>query len=403
MKYDFTSVFDRVDSIAVTPEANPNFRKFTLKEGFDKIPMWIADMNFHACPTIPAAVIKRTEHTTYGYFPTRDEYYDAIINWHQTRKPIEGLSREHIGYENGVLGGVASALGVFCQQGEAVLVHSPTYVGFTATLTNAGYKIVHSELYQDENNIWRMDYADMEKKIVENKIHTAIFCSPHNPAGRVWEREELETAMALFEKYEINIIADEIWSDIIMPGYTHIPTQAVSEYAKQHTVAMYAPSKTFNLAGLIGAYHIIFNKNIRERVEKQGSLSHYNSQNVLSMYALIGAYSPEGHEWADELCEVIEGNLNYGGNYIKEHFHGLKFSQPQGTYMLYVDCEEWCKEHNKTIDDILDRAYTYGALFQDGRPFRRPYALRINFALPLSRVQEAFDRLDKYVFNNTEW
>ena len=403
MKYDFTSVIERVDSIAAAPETSGFFRPFTLKEGFDKIPMWVADMNFPACPTIPEALVKRAQHSTYGYFVPPQEYYDSIIRWHEKRNGVTGLTKECIGYENGVLGGVASALSVLCEQGDNVLLHSPTYIGFTMTLTNAGYHIIHSPMYQDENNIWRMDYEDMEKKIVENKIHTAIFCSPHNPTGRVWEKEELEKAMAIFEKHDVKIIADEIWSDIILPGHKHIPTQSVNEYAKQNTVAVYAPSKTFNLAGLIGSYHIIYNKTLRERVDKQGSLSHYNSMNVLSMHALLGAYKPEGYEWTDELCEVIDGNIKYASDYIKEHFEGLTFSQPQGTYMLYVDCTGWCEKHGKTVDDILDQAYSYGVLFQDGRPFNCPNTIRINFALPLSRVQEAFDRLDKYVFNNTEW
>ena len=243
-----------------------------------------------------------------------------------------------------------------------------------------------------------MDYEDMEKKIVENHIHVAIICSPYNPCGRVWEKEELEKAVALFEKHNVWIVSDEIWSDIILDGNKHIPTQSVNEYARTHTAAMYAPSKTFNLAGLIGSYHIIYNDWLRERVEKESSLSHYNSMNVLSMYALIGAYKKEGYEWADELCETITGNVNYAYDFIKENFKGVTLAKPQGTYMLFIDCEQYCKENNADIETILHKGWEYGVYWQDGRPFHGPYSIRINLALPLSRVKEAFDRLKTYVF-----
>lgn len=328
----------------------------------------------------------------------REEYYDAIINWQKTRNHVEGLTKECIGYENGVLGGVVSALNVFCSRGDKVLLHSPTYVGFTHALENNGYDIVHSPLKRDEDGIWRIDFEDMEQKLKEQHIHAAVFCSPHNPCGRVWERWELERVMELYRKYDVMVVSDEIWSDIILDGYTHIPTQSVSEDAKQRTVALYAPSKTFNLAGLIGSYHIIYNPQIRDRVMKESSLSHYNMMNVLSMHALIGAYKPEGQEWVDELCKVLSGNVDYAWNYIREHFKGVSVSRPQGTYMLLLDCTQWCEEHKKTIDEVQRAGVEVGVIWQDGRPFHSPCGIRMNLALPRVLVEEAFDRLNKYVF-----
>lgn len=401
MKYDFTSIMDRVgkDAIAVEALGQMKMAPKPPKDGFDIIPMWVADMNFPTVPTIPEAIIERAKHPAYGYFSPRKEYYDAIIQWQKKRNGITDLTPECIGYENGVLGGVISALNVYCSRGDNVLVHKPTYIGFTNSLTNNGYHIVHSELVKDENGVWRMDFEDMEKKIVEHNIHATIFCSPHNPCGRVWERWEIEKAMEIFKKHDVMVVADEIWSDLITTGHKHIPTQSVSEDAKMRTVALYAPSKTFNLAGLIGSYHIIYNQHLRDRIAKESSLSHYNSMNVLSMHALIGAYQPEGYEWLDELREVITGNIDYACNYIKEHFDGVSVSRPEGTYMLFVDCSEWCEKHGKTIEDVEKAAWDVGVACQDGRMFHGPCHLRINLALPLSRVQEAFDRLDKYVFN----
>lgn len=405
MKYDFTSIMDRhgKDAIAVDGlGAMPGFTPNAPKEGFDAIPMWVADMNFPTVPTISEAIIERAKHPAFGYFYPTDEYYDSIIKWHETRNGVTGLTKECIGYENGVLGGVVSALTCFAAPGDCVLLHSPTYIGFTMCVENNGYKIIHSPLVKDENGIYRMDYEDMDKKIKANKIHVAIFCSPHNPCGRVWEKEEIEKAMEVYKANDVTVISDEIWSDIILEGYKHIPTQSVSDWAREHVVAMYAPSKTFNLAGLVGSYHIIYNPTLRDRVVAKSTKPHYNDMNVLSMHALIGAYKPEGYEWVDELKQVITGNVDFACDYIKEHFEGVEVSKPQGTYMLFLDCTKWCETHGKTIVEVEEAGWNVGVAWQDGRMFHGPCAIRMNLALPLSRVQEAFDRLDKYVFNG-EW
>lgn len=405
MKYDFETIIERAgkDALAVDVpqldrDAETGYFGVPLKEGLDVIPMWVADMNFATAPSIPEAVSARLAHPVYGYFLPREEYFDAIIRWQAKRNQVTGLKAEHIGYENGVLGGVVSAAGVLCSRGDKILVHSPTYVGFTNALGNAGYKLVHSPLYQDAEGIWRMDYEDMEKKLAEENIHTAILCSPHNPTGRAWERWEIEKAMELFKKHEVYVISDEIWSDLYLEDYKHIPTQSVSEDAKMRTIAFYAPSKTFNLAGLIGSYHIVYNRWLRERLLKESSLSHYNNMNILSMYALMGAYTEAGEEWLEELKEVLTKNIAYACEFIEKNWKGVKVSKPQATYMLFLDCEEWCKDHGKTMDELQKAGLEAGVLWQDGRAFHGPYGIRMNLALPFARVKEAFDRLDKYVF-----
>ena len=180
-------------------------------------------MNFPVLPTITEAIERRLREPHFGYFEPRQEYLDAIVAWQRDRNGVEDLSPEHIGYENGVLGGVVSAIEAFTAPGDAVLVHSPTYIGFTKSIENCGRRIVLSPLVQDAAGVWRMDYADMERKLVEEHIHAAVFCSPHNPVGRVWERAEIETAMELFRAHDCVVVSDEIWSDIIMPGHRHVP------------------------------------------------------------------------------------------------------------------------------------------------------------------------------------
>lgn len=398
MKYDFDTMLSRSGMDAIAVDSIGKGGPAAPKEGFDAIPMWVADMNFATCPAITEAVIKRAEHPAFGYFSPRDEYYDSIINWQRIRNGVTGLDREHIGYENGVLGGAVSALSVMCGQGGKVLVHSPTYIGFSMALKRNGFNTVLSELKRDEARVWRMDYEDMERKIVENDIHAAIICSPHNPCGRVWTAEEIGKAMDIFERHEVFVVSDEIWSDILVGGAKHVPTQSVSSYARSHTVALYAPSKTFNLAGLIGSYHIIYDKWLRDRHRSQSALSMYNSMNVLSMHALIGAYSQEGQEWTDQLCETITKNVEYAYGHIVSKYKGISLAKPEGTYMLFLHCEDWCRVHGRTLDELMKLGTDVGVAWQDGRPFHDPCGIRMNLALPHEKVKEAFRRLDKYVF-----
>ena len=402
MKYDFTTIMDRhgmdaiaVDGLSEDGQGSPA----KPKQGFDIIPMWVADMNFATVQTVQEAIAERVKHPAFGYFDPREEYFQEIIDWQTKRNGVEGLTAEAIGYENGVLGGVLSTLQAFASPGDAVLLHSPTYIGFTGSIGNYGYKMVHSPLKKDAEGIWRMDYEDMDRKLKKHRIHVAVFCNPHNPCGRVWEREELEKAMEVYRNNQCVVISDEIWSDIILEGNQHIPLASVSEDAKNRTISFYAPSKTFSLAGLVGSYHIIYNKYLRDLVRASSSKCHYNSMNVISMHALVGAYSKEGEVWVDELCQTLSENINYAYNHIIENYDGIKLTKPQGTYMLFLDCTEWCKKAGKSVDDLLKAGWDVGVAWQDGRAFHGANAIRMNLALPFSRVKEAFERLDKYVFN----
>lgn len=397
MKYDFTTIMNRSGHDAIAVDQIP-MEGAKVKEGFSRLPMWVADMNFPTLPTILEAMEERLKHHHFGYFEQTDAYYDSIIRWHAESFGVMDMVPECIGYENGVLGCVSSALQAFTSPGEEILLHAPTYIGFTKTVNNIGRKIVLSDLKRDADGVWRMDYEDMEQKIKENHIHCAIFCSPHNPSGRVWEKAELHKAMELYKKYDCIVISDEIWADLTLPGHTHIPLHTVSEDAKERTISIYAPSKTFNLAGLIGAYHVIYNKTLRDRVERAAKASHYNSCNVLSMHALTGAYKAEGKEWVDELRGVLNQNVEYAYDFITNHFKGISLAKPEGTYMLFLDCEQWLKEHGKSLDELLRAGIEVGVIWQDGRPFHGKYSIRMNLALPNELVREAFERLDKYVF-----
>ena len=397
MQYDFETCVDRRGKDSIAANVVP-FPGVELAKDVKRYPMWVADMSFPTAPFIIDAIQKRLMTPSFGYFETPDAYYDAILYWHRIRNSRQDITREMIGYENGVLGGVGAAVRAFSAAGDSILVHSPAYVGFIGTLRKLGRNMVTSPLQRDAAGVWRMDYADMEKKILENKIHLAILCSPHNPTGRVWEKEELETALEICRRHDVIVISDEIWSDIIMPGYRHIPTQSVSPDAKARTIALYAPSKTFSLAGLIGAYSVICDSYLRDRVLKASENAIYNAMNVLSMHALIGAYSDAGMAWTDQMCAVIDRNIGAVCDFVKERCPGVRLMRSQGTYMLYLDCAEWCRAHSTPILDLLLRGVRAGVIWQNGEGFLWPDTIRVNTALPHPMVMEALEILKKKVF-----
>ena len=353
---DFINERHGMDSIAVDSipipgaEVDPEWKNYI-------IPTWVADQSFKTCPAIQDAVIARAKHPAFGYFAPRDEYFEGIIRWQKNQYDSD-VTKEDIVYANGLLGGVISALNVFCEKGANVLLHAPTYIGFTGCITNNGYHIVHSWLKKDENGVWRMDYEDMEKKIVENNIHATVFCTPHNPCGRVWTKDELEKAYAIFEKYDVKVVADQIWADCIHVGYKHCPPENTNAWAQQNTISFYAPSKTFNLAGFVGSYGIIRSKYWRDRWNKEASLSHYNDMNVLWMHAMIGAYSGEdGYEWVKSFQEAITENSDLIYNTLKS-VPGIEVAKPEGTFMIYAQFDKYLEDKGMTIDELqIGRAH----------------------------------------------
>ena len=394
MKFDFTTMLDRVgkDAMAIDSLGMPGgFAPGAPKGGVDAIPMWVADMNFPTAPSVTRAIIERAQHPAFGYFMPRKEYFDAIIGWMEKRHGVQGIAPENIGYQNGVLGGVASACGAFTAPGDHVLVHSPTYIGFQNAIKRCGRQLECSPLTRDADGVWRMDYDDMARRIRDKHISLAVLCSPFNPCGRVWERAELERAAEVFSTTDVVVVADEIWSDLVLPGNEHIPFNMVGGDVRKRTITLGAASKTFNLAGLIGSYDIVFDERLHERLYAQGKSSYYNDMNVLSMHALIGGYSEEGAAWVDELVQVLATNVDLVCDYIYAT-PGFEAFRPQGTYMIWVDCTNWCASHGKTLDELERSLWDAGVAVQDGRMFGGACHIRMNVALPEAKVREAIAR-----------
>ena len=367
------------------------------EEWKDKIiPTWVADQSFKTCPAITKAIIERAKHPAFGYFAPRPEYFEGIKRWQKNQNGAD-VPTEAIVYANGLLGGVLTGLEVFCEKGAKVLLHAPTYIGFTNCIKNQGYEIVHSWLKKDAEGVWRMDFEDMEKVISTNNIHAMVFCTPHNPCGRVWEKWELEKMYELLEKYDVKVVSDEIWADCIHVGYKHLAPQLTNEWAKQNTIAFYAPSKTFNLAGFVGSYGVIYNKYWRDRWSKAASLSHYNDMNVLWMHAMIGAYSGEdGYEWVKSFKEAITENTAKIYE-VLVNTPGVEVAKPQGTFMVYAQFDKWLEDHNMTIEELQKLGVKYGVIWQDGRPFHAPNSIRMNMAIPTEAATEMAFRLKEYI------
>lgn len=400
MQFDFSSVIDRTgwDAVAVDGVGGSwGVEPRAPREGFDFIPMWVADMGFATCPAVVDAIRGRLEHPLFGYYFQRREYLERIVEWQSERHGHAGLEPEHVGYQNGVHGCVTSAVCALSQPGDKVLLHRPTYIGFSMDVEGQGRVPVYSDLVRDADGVWRMDFDDMDRKLREGNIHLAIFCSPHNPCGRVWERWELERAMEVFERNDCYVISDEIWADIVYSGHEYVPTQMASPWARDHTVAAYSLSKTFNLAGMAEAYHVIYGKTLRDRVAAYSQRTNYNTMNVLSMHALLGAYSDQGRAWVDELNRVLEANCRHMAQ-VLGGVDGVDAPMPEGTYMLFADLSGYCTRTGKTQREVLEAGWDVGVGWQDGAPFGGPCHVRLNVASPLVRIEEAGRRLLEHVF-----
>lgn len=371
---------------------NPASPMYTPCEKDDIVPMWIADMDFATADSVIDALKERLEHPLLGYCDIDDRFVNAVSSWQEKRYGTKGVKREHLQYQNSVLGGVASAISAYTLPGEYILTNQATYVGFQNTIRALGRNIAFSPMTKDEKGIYRMDFEDMENKIKQHNISMMIFCSPHNPTGRVWEKWEIEKVVELCDKYNMILFSDEIWADFIVdPNCRHIPTQSVSEAAKRITIASYAPSKTFNLAGLIGSYTICYNDFINQKLKFAANSSHYNNPNVLSLVACCGAYEG-GAEWADELVKYIRKNQEYMYDFLKTR-KGIDVYLPQGTYVMWVDVAGCGMD----MDTVINKLKEVGVIVNDGRPFQGPTHLRINLACPYSMVVKACEKM-KTVF-----
>ncbi|WP_458862689.1 MalY/PatB family protein [Acidaminobacterium chupaoyuni] len=358
--------------------------------GKDLLPMWIADMDLEVAPAIVDALAKRVQHKVFGYDFLGDDYYEAVISWMKRRHHYE-IDKDSIVFTAGIVCALHMAVLAATQPGDEVLISTPVYGPFFGAIKDEGRTIVDAPL-KEENGYYSMDFEAMEKAVTP-KTKAFLLCSPHNPVGRVWKREELEQIDAFCRKHGITVISDEIHNDLVLSG-EHIVYGRVSEYAKQHCIICTAPSKTFNLAGIQASNILIANPELREKFKAQVNKNHM-SANVFAGPAVKAAYN-ESEAWLEELLELLRGNCRYFVNEVAEKLPELKVAMPEGTYLLWLDCRGLGMSEEELGNWFAQEcgiAANVGSWFgENGTCFRR-----LNMACPRALVEDCFHRIEKAV------
>ncbi len=386
MRFDFDKIYDRRDTGCSKWDYLPYPN---APEG--SIPMWVADMDFAAAPSVIAAMEERLQHPLMGYFKITDRVYNALINWQKRRYGVTDLEKKHITYHNGVIGGFTAAIDTFTKPGDPILVEAPGYPMFQKSIDNTGRVIVPNELIETQDG-YTFDFAATEALIKEKNIKFAIFCNPHNPTGRNWSREEISAYIDICDRNGVIVVADEIWADVIIDKNTpFVPFFSLGEKAKKIGISFYSPTKGFNIAGLVASFSIIYNDELREKINATAGHTHYNSPSALAIAAVLGAYEG-GDEWL-EACNAYMGeSMDYVIGFLAEKMPKIKTTKPSGTYLLWLDFSDTGLSH----EEILNRCtYKAGVIMNDGTAFVKngEKHMRMNMATPRSNVITAMDRL----------
>ncbi|MCL1991993.1 MAG: pyridoxal phosphate-dependent aminotransferase [Spirochaetes bacterium] len=384
MKFDF----DRVTERRGTDSIKYDFAKERGKpEGL--LPMWIADMDFPAPPLVLADIQKTVSHGIFGYTDVKDDYYDALAGWFQGRLGYR-ITREEVVKTPGVVFALACAIRAYTKPGDAVMVQTPVYYPFYNVIRDNGRELVKNPLACRDGR-YSVDFEDFERKVSEREVKLFILCSPHNPVGRVWSREELEAMNAICENHGVIVVSDEIHCDLVWPGHSHTVFGGINENA----VICTAPSKTFNLAGLQASNIFVKNAELRRLLELEISRSGYSQLNTIALAACKSAYR-HGGAWLDALKAYLAKNIDFVRSFLPEKMPQVKLVEPEGTYLLWLDFRELGLSPNALDSLIAEKAGLWlsaGTTFGDeGAGFQR-----VNIACPKAMLDAAFARLAKAV------
>ena len=355
----------------------------------DTIPLWVADMDFRVCPSVTEALRSRAEHGIYGYSNPGKEYYDALLGWFSSRFGWQ-TEKDWVVNTPGVVYALNTAVRSLTQPQDAVMILTPVYRPFFNVVLNNGRTLVECPLV-NQDGAYQIDFADFERKIIDNNVKMFILCSPHNPIGRVWQKEELEQIADICLRHNVLVVSDEIHADFVYPGYKHIPFASLSKEAEQHCIVCTAPSKTFNLAGLQCSNIFIPNAEIRDAFTRELSREGYHSPNVMGMLACRAAYA-EGGPWREDLIRYLSGNLEFVRWFLRENLPMVRLTEPQGTYLIWLDFRDLGLSAAALEDLVSNKARLW---LDDGLIFGKEGELfeRVNIACPRSLLVEAFQRL----------
>ena len=384
MNYDFDTVTDR---------KNTNAIKYDLakKRGKpeDAVSLWIADMDFPTAPCIQKAVAEKASHGIWGYSRPDNRYYDALKKWYKERHNFE-VQNEWVVNTPGVCFALATAVKAFTKEGESVLIQKPVYYPFFNIINSLQRKVVNSSLIL-KNNHYEIDFDDFERKIVQENVKMFILCSPHNPGGRVWTKQELQKISEICLAHNVLVVSDEIHSDITFGSNVHTVYGSLSEQALKNSIICTAPSKSFNLAGLQFSNIFIADEKLKKAFSEELDKTGYDEPSVFGIVAATAAYS-EGADWFDSVKSYIWENILFAKKYIEENASQIKVLVPEGTYLLWLDFSETGLSDSEINDRVLNKAKVWldsGSMFgKEGEKFQR-----INCATPRIILEDALKRI----------
>ena len=388
MAYNFDEIIDR---------RNTNSEKydFAVESGkpADVLPLWVADMDFRVPKGVLARIQKDIDLGIFGYSNAKEDYFKVLHRWYLENFGWD-TKPEWLVKTSGVVFAIATAVRAFTKEGDAVIIQQPVYYPFSSVVKNNNRKLVNSPLVLRDGR-YEMDLEDFERKIVENDVKLFILCSPHNPVGRVWTKEELQKVADICLKYQILIVSDEIHSDFTYEGHQHMMLASLGDVYADQVITCTAPSKTFNIAGLQVSNIFIPNKEKREQFQKVLTQTGYGGVNMIGLSACQAAYE-SGKEWLDELKEYLKGNLEFVRHFLKERLPEITLIEPEGTYLIWLDFRRLQLTEEEREHFIVNEAKLWldsGVMFGDvGEGFER-----VNIACPRDTLQEALERLERAI------
>lgn len=383
-KYNFDEIIDRHN----TNSLKWDYAKRRNKP-VDALPLWVADMDFKCPKEVTDALVKKANHAIFGYSEPLDSYFETLENWfikHYEWKP----TRNKFVLVPGVVFGIYAIIRALTNEDDFIIINQPVYYPFSESILDNNRKLVVSNLVNEDGR-YKIDYVDFENKIIENNVKLYILCNPHNPVGRVWSIDELKKVSDICLKHNVIVISDEIHADFIYKGYKFNSYAKLGLDALNNAIICSAPSKTFNLAGLHNGNIYIENDSIRRKVRREISKVGYSQSNIMGIVACEAAYK-YGEEWHKELLEYLENNLKFVREYLNKKIPQIKLIEPEGTYLIWLDCKDLGLTDVKLNVLILNKAKLWldaGNIFGKVGEFYE----RINIACPKKLLEEALDRL----------
>ena len=391
MKYNFNERIDRSENHSA------KWAEMEMKFGrSDLIPMWVADMDIKAAPEIVESMKKKVEQEIFGYVYRPDSYYKTATEWLKKRFGYE-ISPSSLIHSPGVVPSMSILVKMLTKTTDKILIQTPVYPPFASAVKDNGKELVENPLIKDEKGYYTIDFEDLEKKLSLDEVKLFILCNPHNPVGRVWKKEELLKMGELCKKYNVRILADEIWRDLIMPGYKHTPMASLSKDIEDITITLFSPTKSFNLAGLQASFATFPRAEERKEFDNILGQMDVKRNNPFSLVAFETAYE-KCEDWLEELILHIDGNMQYVVDFISEKLPEIKVVKPEGTYLMWLDFNGTKIPQDKIQEFLINEAKVAmndgGSFGSNGKGFAR-----MNVACPRYMVEEAMERIEKALKN----